>query len=126
MMLVRNRKTVLIVEDEAIIALDLAETARHAGFAVMGPYGEASGALRELDLARPDAAILDINLGQGRTSEEVAGRLVAMGVPFIFLSGHTSSKFKMFERYPDVARVAKPCMPEELLGALDSLLAERA
>ena len=82
--------------------------------------------MRDLEQFRPDAAILDVNLGNGHTSEDVADRLMAMGVPFIFLSGHTSSKFKMFERYPDVARVAKPCMPEELLGALDSLLAERA
>lgn len=122
----RNEKTLLIVEDEAIIALDLAETARRAGFVVAGPYGDAAGALRDLERAVPDAAVLDVNLGNGNTSEELAERLQEMGVPFLFLSGHTSSKFEMFARFPGVNRIAKPCMPDDLLGALGDLVAERA
>lgn len=117
-------KSVLILEDEAIIGLDLAFGVEQAGHGVLGPFAGESDALAAIETARPDAAILDVNLGDGRTSEAVAIRLDALGVPFLFLTGHSSDKIALFQRFPDAPRVAKPCMPDDLLGELDGLMGE--
>lgn len=125
-MTAQTSKCVLILEDEAIIALDLASGMEQAGHGVLGPFASEADALAAVEENRPDAAILDVNLGEGRTSEVIAARLAGLGVPFLFLSGHTSDKVGIFERFPDAPRVPKPCMPDDLLGELGGLMAEKA
>lgn len=51
---------------------------------------DATHAVLTLGNFRPDAAILDFNLGEG-TSEPVADHLAAMGVPFVFATGYGDS-----------------------------------
>jgi CheY-like chemotaxis protein len=66
-----RRLRVLMVEDEAIVALEIEENLREAGFEVVGPAARASQALELLNKFGCDAAVLDINLGT-ETSEPVA------------------------------------------------------
>ena len=77
---------VLVVEDEALLAMDLADTLDTAGFEVVGPVGDVDDALALIETDSIDFAILDINLGP-RTSEAIAQRLKTSGTPFIALSG---------------------------------------
>jgi DNA-binding response OmpR family regulator len=56
-------KSVLVVEDEFIIAMDLKFTLEEHGWRVIGPVATVAGALRLLDVERPTAALLDVNLG---------------------------------------------------------------
>ena len=60
---VRNR--ILIVEDESVVALNLADLVTDAGFLALGPAASASEAVRALDQSRPHAAILDMVLKDG-------------------------------------------------------------
>jgi PAS domain S-box-containing protein len=76
---------VLIVEDEAIVAAELAETLKRHGFDVIGPAGTVDRALKLIDDQLPRFAILDIHLDDG-TSERVAERLTEQGVPFLVSS----------------------------------------
>jgi DNA-binding response OmpR family regulator len=82
-----QKRRILVVEDEALIAMDLARVVRRAGCEVVGPAGRVEEALR-LAAGQPiDAAILDVNLG-GEESFGVADALARRGVPFAFLTGY--------------------------------------
>lgn len=77
----------LLVEDDALIAMAMKDTLIELGFDVIGPYskvGEALAAVTNHDL---NAAILDINLG-GEPIYPVAESLMAKGVPFVFSTGY--------------------------------------
>ena len=56
--------TVLVVEDEALIALDLQALLEHAGYRVLGPANSPAVAFNLLEANQPDVALLDINLGR--------------------------------------------------------------
>lgn len=87
----RIARGVLIVEDDAVLAMDLAQSVREAGLEVVGPAASTSEALELLKQGQPEIAILDINLGN-ETSESIAHRLCADGVPFIAVSGYSRSQ----------------------------------
>ena len=74
----------LLVEDEYLLALGLAEVATDLGADVFGPVASVEDALALVHkLPELDAAILDINLGDA-TIYPVADALRARGVPFFF------------------------------------------
>ncbi len=84
----RNRRTVLILEDDAFIALDLESVMEEAGFDVICLASRVDDALDCIAQRAPDLALLDFNLGE-ETSIPVAEALQEMGVPFFFISGQT-------------------------------------
>ena len=80
----------LLVEDQALVALDTEEILRRLGARDIQLSPDAAHAIRTLESFRPDAAILDFNLGEG-TSEAVADHLLATGIPFVFATGYGDS-----------------------------------
>jgi DNA-binding response OmpR family regulator len=80
----------LIVEDEATVAVALAEFVRELGGTVLGPVDSVAAALDHARRGCLDVALLDVELRDGRVSP-VALALRALGVPFILLSGHAAS-----------------------------------
>ena len=85
-----SRKSVLIVEDDVLQAMDLEFALTDAGLEVLGPAPDATTALSLLSRDAPDFAILDYNLGQS-TSAEVAALLSAQAIPFVYLTGRPES-----------------------------------
>jgi hypothetical protein len=77
---------VLVVEDEAIIAMHLERVLEDAGWEVVGPVAHQLAALRLARREPLDAALLDLDL-RGRSGAPVAEALVARGVPVVVLSG---------------------------------------
>lgn len=77
----------MIVEDEPIIAFDLAEQLTDRGYSVVGIAGTVSEAFDIYGRLGCDVAILDVNLG-AETAAPVAARLVADKVPFVTLTGY--------------------------------------
>lgn len=78
---------VMIVEDEALVALVLADQLTELGLSIVGPcssVAEATTAAAENDL---DAAILDVNLGS-ELVYPVADLLSSRGIPFVFVTGY--------------------------------------
>ena len=86
-----NGKRVLVVEDEALVSMLVEDLLRDAGATVLGPASSVDEALRLVEAAAADggisAAVLDIDLA-GRHVAEVADRLAALGVPFLFATGY--------------------------------------
>jgi CheY-like chemotaxis protein len=82
--------SVLVVEDEALISLELADMIEDLGHRVIGPAASVSKALELLQaLPRsPDVAIVDANLG-GQPAKPVVEVLHALGTPVVIASGYT-------------------------------------
>ena len=112
---------VLVVDDEAFLAADLAMTLRRDGYEVMGPFPNADKAMAALERATPDAALLDVNLGRGRTSEAVAATLRERRVPFAFLTGYSRLE-GLSDSFGDAPRLAKPCSREDVLEAVRGMV----
>jgi PAS domain S-box-containing protein len=102
---------VLVVEDEAVVAMELARVLTAAGAQVVGPVGTIEEAMDLVDGASIDRALLDVNLG-GRPVTPVARALSRRRIPFVYLTGYQE---------PDVDGgpvLRKPVAASALLGAL--------
>jgi light-regulated signal transduction histidine kinase (bacteriophytochrome)/CheY-like chemotaxis protein len=99
-------KTVLLVEDNMIIALD-GEDALHAlGAEQVIAAASVSQAISAIELEKIDFALLDFNLG-AETSVVVAETLIARGIRFAFATGYGEG-LKDMERFTNVAILTKP------------------
>jgi len=117
-----SRPTVLVVEDEFIIALDLSETVRDLGYRVEGPFADKENAFIAIDQHMPDCAILDVQTADGEVYP-LADALADAGVPIIFHSGHVAPT-DIAERYPHAQACAKPCPPDRLIHMIGSAIEE--
>jgi CheY-like chemotaxis protein len=114
---------ILVVEDEALIAMDLQALLEDAGYRVLGPVNSPKAALAVLDGASPDLALLDVNLG-GSDVFSVADALAARNAPIIFLTGHTAQRLPEGHRHRPL--LAKPYLPHHLLQAVHRELLQNA
>ena len=96
---------VLIVEDEYFLAQDLVDYFQDLGVQVLGPAASVSEALRLLESAEVQGAILDVNL-RGERVYPVADVLRQRHVPFVFASGYGGELEP--RAYADVPRCIKP------------------
>lgn len=116
------RKTVLIVEDEFLIALDLALILERRGWSVFGPVASIEQALRLLDDGEaPAVALLDINLADGPVTL-VAQALRAKNVPFVVASAHSRPELVGGEILAGAPNVGKPTDERRLLAVLEQAL----
>jgi two-component sensor histidine kinase len=101
----QNGRRVLLVEDEALVAMMIQECLTECGHSVIGPINRAADALSAAKDGDFDAAILDINLGDGM-AYPVAEILSARGVPFVFLTGYDAEMID--GRFGEVPILQKP------------------
>ncbi len=86
---------ILIVEDEALIAMTLADGLEGGGHRVMGPASTMAEALALCEAAPPEFAVLDVNLRDGSSGVDVARALFERwGVLSIFASGQMTDARK--------------------------------
>ncbi len=84
-----NSRRVLIVEDEALVALDLEERLGQLGHTVVGVCDDGHDALRLCGDRRPDVVLMDIRLRGDLDGVEIARRLGEHSdVPVVFLTGN--------------------------------------
>lgn len=82
--------SVLVVEDDYLLAKEVASALREHGAVVLGPVPDVARGRALLTESRPDCALLDINL-KGQFVYELAEELIKLGVPPIFTTGYDSS-----------------------------------
>jgi two-component sensor histidine kinase/CheY-like chemotaxis protein len=114
-----HQPVVLIVEDEGLVAADMAFLLKDEGYGVLGPVGSVKAALALLDKKSCDGAVLDVNLGR-ETSEPIAAKLTEQGTPFIVLSGYSAHQLP--DGFRGAPLVDKPVRAEELTQQLQKLL----
>lgn len=83
-----ERKRVLVVDDEMLVAMMLEDMLDDLGYHVVGPAGSLKQAMDLAERETLDCAILDLNLGNGVVSTPVAELLRARGVPFLLATGY--------------------------------------
>jgi DNA-binding NtrC family response regulator len=107
----------LIVEDEYIIASDLAQSLEECGAEVIGPAGSVKDALELVERTGEhiDGAVLDVNL-RNEPVYPVADALVAHGLPFVFTTGYDTVAIP--EVYAGVPRCEKPVDIAQLVRLL--------
>lgn len=112
---------VLIVEDEYLIGMELAQILEDSGYTVIGPIATVSAAVERIERQAPNACILDVNL-RGEISAPVADCLKARHVPFFLSSGYKQETINQETAFDGVANIGKPAKPEQLVSALQALL----
>jgi two-component sensor histidine kinase len=83
----RDARRVLVVEDSALVAMQVADAVKALGWRVVGPVGGLRAALKLAGGEPLDGAVLDINL-DGDLVYPVAQVLQDRGVPFVFATGY--------------------------------------
>lgn len=107
---------VLVVENDEMSAALLQMQLVHSGALVVGLAASVAEALRLLEEANPDVALLDYRLAHNETSEPVAAALAARGVPFVLATGMAAEQLPVAMR-PGVLLI-KPYLSAELSKAL--------
>jgi two-component system, response regulator PdtaR len=112
---------VLLVEDEALIAMEVARGLAQSGYRVLGPASTVACALALLQGERPDVAILDVNI-RGERVTPVARELSALGVPFVLITAFAKVEEPELRLAPmlrkPIADAGQLCQAvEALLGA---------
>lgn len=108
---------VLLVEDEAIVAINIEYVLRDLGYDVL-VASHLAEALDLLGRRHFDMAVLDVNLN-GTPIYPVADRLREQGVPFLFATGYSSSGLD--PAYADIPRLPKPIEETQLKKLLARL-----
>lgn len=116
-----SANTVLVVEDEFLVALDMESILADAGFEVLGPVASVAEALCLLEHEQPAAALLDNNLN-GTSVAPVATALRERHVPFAFVTGNDRGSLPA----PFIAApvVRKPFDPRHLVDMAKRLARE--
>ncbi|MDQ0466582.1 PAS domain S-box-containing protein [Caulobacter ginsengisoli] len=108
---------VLVVEDDALVAMDLCEQLAALGWEIIGPATTLEEAAQLLAASpTPDIAVLDVNL-RGRLVYPLADQLRSRGVPLIFCTGYE----QIDARYGDCPVVRKPVSARLLDAELRTL-----
>lgn len=111
---------VLIVEDEAPIALQLEDMLVESECVVIGPASRVAQALKLIEENDVDAAVLDLNIA-GELVYPVANALEALGLPYIFATGYDISN--LAEPYRHRPVILKPFSRREVLKAILEIVA---
>lgn len=111
---------VLVVEDEALLAMEIERLLEEGGFTVLGVALDHAGAV-QFGAQGPDFALVDLNLRDGRTGPATAKALHELGVPCLFVTADP-------QQIPDdfsgaLGVVTKPFAPTTLQNAVRFLTA---
>jgi DNA-binding response OmpR family regulator len=112
--------TILIVEDRAVVGAAIADVLTDAGYRAVGPVGSTADALAAIADNRIDAALLDIHLGGDHRVFEVAEVLLALRVPFSFLSA--TSRRLLPPKFSGRPFLEKPMQSAEVLAVLEAMV----
>lgn len=116
------RGKILVVEDEATVALDLQRMLREAGFRVAGPVATLQDVERLIQRGTIDCALLDLDVNQ-RTPLPVADLLAFADVPFVFVTSGGRAGLSREHLHRPVLK--KPFDQADLIAALERAMRKR-
>ncbi len=114
---------VLVVEDDAVIALLYDEVLKGMGYEVCAIVGDETTAVSAALSCKPDLMIVDQRLGAGSGVAAVDEILTTLFIPQVFVSGDPAA---LRLSRPDAVVLRKPFHEAELGAAIDRALAEDA
>jgi CheY-like chemotaxis protein len=113
---------ILVVEDERLIGLLMADQLDELGYSVVGPAFSMEEGRRLAASADIDCALLDWNLA-GSSSGEVADILARRRIPFVFVTGYAKLSHA---NYSNIGVLNKPFGLSDLQRAIEKALPGRA
>jgi len=121
--------SILIVEDEVIVAIELREKLRAMGWRVSGLATSGDEALAVAEADPPDLVLMDITIKGGMDGIETARRLQDLyRAPVIFITAFVQkpSPRRSSRSHPPFLWLSKPIVDEDLLRAIRTALAGRS
>lgn len=115
-----NQAKIFVVEDEPLIAMELAQMIIEAGGVVAASAKSQQEAIELARSADIQAALLDVRLPGGK-SFDVAVLLAGRGIPFLFCTADVDDPGQFLD-WPGVPVIAKPYKPDVLIEQLGKLL----
>lgn len=119
-----TRKRVLIVEDEAIVAMSLSRTLPRLGYEVCGVVASGEEALVRVDTDQPDVLLMDIHLLGPLDGVQTAEQLrTRSNIPIVFMSGYDINEIQEKTKHiSNAAHVGKPVGMTVLAGIIRNTL----
>ncbi len=117
----KSAKTLMIVEDEALVAIALRDELEDAGYAVVDLTDRHAEALEVAKACKPDLALVNIRLAGRDDGIELAEHLKALGIPVLLISGQVS-RARSAETVA-IASLPKPYDAADMVLAVGYLLA---
>ena len=114
-------QTLMIVEDEALVAILLRDELQEAGYKVLDLTDRRAEALEVAKAEKPDLALVNIRLARGDDGIELAEHLKALGIPVLFISGQVSRASSA--KTVAIGSMPKPYDAAEMVLAVAYLLA---
>jgi FixJ family two-component response regulator len=114
---------ILVVEDDAMTAIDVASIIGMAGGSVIGPFQSISQGFLFCRFKRIDAALLDISLN-GESAFKLADAIAERGTPVIFLSGHSPDVLPPRHRHRHF--LSKPCDTLSVISTLKAAISGKS
>jgi DNA-binding response OmpR family regulator len=112
-------RRVLVVEDDPLLGLHVKATLREHGCLVIRPLRAVAPAVKVISADRPDAAVLDTNLGN-ELSFPVADALTAARIAFLFLTAYNRAVLPIAHRLRPV--LPKPFVAQALIVEMARIL----
>jgi CheY-like chemotaxis protein len=119
-----ERASILIVEDEYLLAMEIRIALEESGYKVAGIAMSGEEAVEQAEKERPDLVLMDIKLHGDSDGVEAARRIrERFGTPVIFLTGNVDGKTRERVREADPSGfIHKPVVEHELLAMLENVL----
>jgi two-component system, response regulator PdtaR len=120
------RPRVLVVEDEVIIALDLAAILRRHGCEVSAMVTTGEASIIEAEAGRPDLVLMDINLKGDMNGVQAAHEIHSRwGIPVVYLTAYSEDVPGLLGRVNGLPRLLKPFDDLDIEEALEKYLPRR-
>ena len=119
-----NKYSILVVEDEALIAASLVQTLTSIGYSVQKPVATGEDAIRSVKTRKPDLVLMDIELIGTMDGIETAEKIQAIAdIPLVYLTAYTDdtrlAKARLTEPY---GYIVKPAHNRELRATIEVAL----
>lgn len=120
------QKTILIVEDELIFALNLKNELQNLGYNVFDLVSKGENALAIIKKSKPDCIMLDIRLSGEMTGIETAQEIRTFAdTPIVFITGYSNRNTDLqMDTIENSIVFNKPFAPEEIVPEIDRFLEE--
>jgi PAS domain S-box-containing protein len=116
-----EKRKILVVEDEAIVAMHLSELLKSKGYDVVGVAADAKTAIKKYAAHQPDIILMDVTIKGKKDGIELAKDILAeQGAPVVFLTAHADDE--TLRRVQSIAPhgfILKPFKDAELCMVLE-------
>ena len=116
-----NKCSILVVEDEALIAANLVHTLISLGYTVQDPVATGEDAISAVKTQKPDLVLMDIQLLGAMNGIEATEKIRAIAdIPVVYLTAHTDDlRLKQAKLTEPYGYIVKPAHSRELHATIE-------